>query len=259
MITSLRTKVVNTSLLCNFSRRAASTSSSSTLSVEELDKDQLPASFEESPEEERKIVNQDKSGLLPQHRNMLHGKVPYSEPHSWIHLSQKYQRKLYGKYGAESGIDPRICFDTQADLQKKQEYMKVAYPKTLQEMMSDVQAEKAAKLEAIKKREDDIAKKLAKLEDWKKELNAKKAKSEADALAAKARKERLIEEVRRHFGFKVDPRDERFKEMLEQKEKEDKRKQKEAKKKVKEQKMMEKLVGKAADNNQKVEAAAKVE
>jgi hypothetical protein len=38
----------------------------------------------------------------------------------------------------------------------------------------------------------------------------------------------MVEEVRRHFGFKLDTRDERFKEMLEQKEKEYKKKQKKA-------------------------------
>lgn len=44
-----------------------------------------------------------------------------------------------------------------------------------------------------------------------------------------------MEEVRRHFGFKIDSRDERFKELLEQKEKEERKKAKEAKKKVRQQ------------------------
>lgn len=48
----------------------------------------------------------------------------------------------------------------------------------------------------------------------------------------------------RHFGFKVDSRDERFKEMLEMKEREDKKRQKEAKRKLKEAKVMEKMVEK---------------
>jgi RNase H-fold protein (predicted Holliday junction resolvase) len=50
-----------------------------------------------------------------------------------------------------------------------------------------------------------------------------------------AKKDRLVEEVRRHFGFKIDSRDDRFKELLEQKEKEERKKVKEAKKKVKQQ------------------------
>lgn len=55
------------------------------------------------------------------------------------------------------------------------------------------------------------------------------------------RKDRLVEEVRRHFGFKIDPKDERFKQMLEQKEKADKKVQKEERRKLKEQKLMAKL------------------
>jgi hypothetical protein len=46
---------------------------------------------------------------------------------------------------------------------------------------------------------------------------------------------------------KLDTRDERFKEMLEQKEKEDKKKQKEAKRHVKEAKMIESLTTKNKD------------
>lgn len=107
------------------------------------------------------------------------------------------------------------------------------------------------KRDAIMKREEDVAKKLDKLEHWMNELNARIAKKEGDARAARERKERLVEEVRRHFGYTVDVKDEKFKEMLAQKEKEDKKAQKEARKKQKEMKMLEKLInkGKAASDD----------
>lgn len=47
--------------------------------------------------------------------------------------------------------------------------------------------------------------------------------------------------MRRHFGFKIDPRDERFKELLEQKEKEERKKAKEAKKKARQERITAKL------------------
>jgi hypothetical protein len=56
-----------------------------------------------------------------------------------------------------------------------------------------------------------------------------------------AKKDRLVEEVRRHFGFKIDPRDDRFKELLEQKEKEERKKAKEAKKKARQELVMARL------------------
>lgn len=53
-----------------------------------------------------------------------------------------------------------------------------------------------------------------------------------------------MEEVRRHFGYTVHPNDEKFKEMLEQKEKEQKKVAKEARKRAKEEQMMSKLLNK---------------
>lgn len=55
------------------------------------------------------------------------------------------------------------------------------------------------------------------------------------------RKERLVEEVRRHFGYTVDPKDEKFQMLLEKKEKEQKKLLKEAKRKAREEKVLEKL------------------
>ncbi|KAI8116927.1 hypothetical protein FF38_02964 [Lucilia cuprina] len=192
------------------------------------------------------VVDCNKSGLLNQHQNVLHNKCPYKEPNSWIHLTEKYQRKTYGRYGSSSGISPRICFSTKEDNISKSRYEKFAEPETVQSMISKYKFQQKCKTDEILKREEDINKKLEKLEQWKQELNSRIMKKEADALAAKEKRERLIEEVRRHFGYKVDPRDERFKEVLEQKEREDKKKQKEAKRKAKEQKLMSKLVEKSA-------------
>lgn len=61
------------------------------------------------------------------------------------------------------------------------------------------------------------------------------------------RKERLIEEVRRHFGYTVDPKDDRFKELLEKKEKEQKKAMKEARKKAREDSMVKKILHKKGD------------
>ncbi|KAH8295720.1 hypothetical protein KR018_005802 [Drosophila ironensis] len=201
-------------------------------------KAELPASFV-NDEPEEAAGPQDRSGLLPQHKNVLLNRLPYEEPHSWIHRTEKYQRQAYGRYGAQSKVSPKICFDSAADQREP-----VMQLETLLKMLEKNRAQKAEEQQKIQSREDDIAKKMEKLNQWKADLHAKIAKREADAAAAIARKERLVEEVRRHFGFKVDTRDERFKEMLEQKEKEDKKKQKEAKRKAKEEKMMAKLVEK---------------
>lgn len=136
---------------------------------------------------------------------------------------------------------PGICFYTEKELTESREFERVSHPHTLEEMIKINEEEKREKIRAIMDREDKIARNLDKLETWKADLEKRVAKKESDARAAKERKERLVEEVRRHFGFTVDPKDDRFKELLEQKEKEDKKKQKEARRKAKEEKMIAKL------------------
>lgn len=140
-----------------------------------------------------------------------------------------------------------ICFPSKTEALEKAEYERVAFPKTLQEMMAENRKVKQEQAARVRTREEEVAKKMEKLDHWVADLNARIAKKEAEAYAAKERKDRLVEEVRRHFGFKIDPRDERFQEMLAQKEKEDRKKVKEAKRKEKEVKMIEKLKKRTAE------------
>lgn len=86
---------------------------------------------------------------------------------------------------------------------------------------------------------------MAKINQWSKEYHAKIAKKEADIKAAKDKRERLVEDIRREFGYKIDPRDERFKEALAKKEKEDKKRKKEAKKESQNARFMAQLLAQA--------------
>lgn len=135
-----------------------------------------------------------------------------------------------------------ICFYTQSELAEKAEYENVAFPHTVLEMVDITKNQRQAERDAIMKREAEIYKNLEKLETWKKDIEMRKEKKETEARLAKERKDRLIEEVRRHFGYTIDTRDERFKEMLEQKEKEQRKALKETKRQAKESKLMAKLI-----------------
>lgn len=188
-----------------------------------------------------KRINLDKSGLLTQHRNVLHEQRPYNQSFSWIHQTEKYQKKLFGRYGSKSEIDPRICFPQLSVLKSQDEYKKISEPRSILFMLKQLQVDEKLMEDIKLKREENICKNMAKLELWTQELYNRNKKREADLLAVKEKKEKLIEEVRRHFGYKVDPRDERFKEVLEQKDKEEKRKDKLAKRQAKENKLLTKL------------------
>lgn len=234
--------------------------------VEEEEEESVKLAFEEDdqidPEMKQMIIDRmrNKSRLRSQHRNFLHNQVPYNQAESWIHQTLKYKRMMYGRYGSESNVDPSkhlillikechliilnfsgLCFYTKTELAEKNEYERVAFPKTIQEMIAHNEEEKRKKADRIRTREESIALNLQKLETWKKDLVAKKEKKEEEARVAKERKDRLIEEVRRHFGYTVHPKDERFKELLEKKEKEQRKAMKEAKKQQKEAKLLTKI------------------
>lgn len=103
------------------------------------------------------------------------------------------------------------------------------------------ETEKKFKRDRIRTREVNIAANIKKLEQWKSDLKSKSTKKEEEARVAKERKDRLIEEVRRHFGYTVNPKEERFKELLEKKEKEQRKAFKEARKQQKESKLISKI------------------
>lgn len=100
-------------------------------------------------------------------------------------------------------------------------------------------------------RENQLLEKAMKMGEWRAQLNAKIVKKEAELEAARLRKERLVEEIRRHFGFKISPHDERFKEMLVQKEKEEKKKKKEAKKQARLERITNMIQRVSKDESQK--------
>lgn len=185
-----------------------------------------------------------KSGLLEQHRRMLNGQQPYDEAQSWIHNTLRYKRVMYGRYGAASGVDPRLLFPNASDREEALEYERVAYPKTLKQMIDENAARRRDEEAERDNREVEIITKMGKLEQWKHDLRERVAKREADAQAAIDKKARLIDEIRRQFGFKMDARDPRFKELLAQKEEDAKKAAKEAKKKQKETLLLQRIMQK---------------
>lgn len=94
---------------------------------------------------------------------------------------------MYGRYGASSGIDVRLCWPTKEELLDILEYEKVAYPSTISEMISIAKEKRADSQAKILEREEHIAKKMLKLDAWIKELNIKTAKKQAEAQEAKVK------------------------------------------------------------------------
>lgn len=203
---------------------------------------------EDDAEDRERYIQEkrNKSRLLPQHLRMLKNQIPYDEAQSYVHNTLKYRRKMYGKFGASSGVDPRYLFQTPEEIDDMAEFERLSYPHPVKEMIEIDKRQKQEQLDAIHKREEQISKKLQKLNQWKTDLKNKMAKKEAEAEALRAKRERAIEEIRRQIGYKLHPRDPRLSEIMQQKEEEDKKAKKLAKKKLKEEKMLKLLQDKTA-------------
>lgn len=191
-----------------------------------------------------------KSKLRDMHRRFLNNEPINPVDYQWDR-TVLYARQQYGRYGEASGFDPRLCFETPDEADDKREYERVAYPYTVLGQMEANRQAKAEKAAAIREREDKIEKNLEKMDKWTSDLNARIAKKEKEALEAKEKRERIMEEVRQHFGFKIDFRDPRFQALIEEKEKEQKKAKKAERKKKQEQVLMERLSEQAKELTKK--------
>ncbi|KAG5320534.1 G45IP protein, partial [Acromyrmex heyeri] len=199
--------------------------------------DEQPIYSNEPQYQEELTKKRNKSRLNPKDRNILMDKPPYEQPIEWYHNTVRYKKRMLGRYGFEGNKEPAgFAWPTPKEVKILQEYERVAFPESLQERWKKLEEKKRIKAEKVKA-EDEIAEKLSKVDQWTAELNARVAKKKAEMEAARLHKERLVEEIRKHFGFRISPHDERFKTMLQQKEKEEKKKKKEAKKKAKDEKL----------------------
>ncbi|XP_076029008.1 growth arrest and DNA damage-inducible proteins-interacting protein CRIF isoform X2 [Oratosquilla oratoria] len=151
------------------------------------------------------------------------------------------QRRQFGRHGLSSGINPAILWPSKEELSVMKEWESLAYPDSVQVMINRAKIEIQEEEEQIMRRQETIMAKFAKLDGWKQEVLEKRRKREEEAQKAKEKKQQRIDEVRQIFGFHIDPRDERFKEALEQKEKEERKAAKEAKKLERQKKVLERM------------------
>ncbi|KAL2751440.1 growth arrest and DNA damage-inducible proteins-interacting protein 1 [Vespula maculifrons] len=198
--------------------------------------------FEQQEKNDELEKKRNKSRLNPHHRNILFGQRPYDESIEWFHNTVKYKKRILGRYGMKAVEVPvGFAWPTPEEVEDMKEYERVAYPYSIQEEWDRIKEKNRKEAEAIRAREADISQKMAKLDKWINDLNTRLAKKEADMLEAKKNKERLIEEVRDLLGYGVSVNDEKFKAVMAEKEKEQKKKLKMAKKKLKEEKILAKM------------------
>ncbi|KAA0706134.1 Growth arrest and DNA damage-inducible proteins-interacting protein 1 [Triplophysa tibetana] len=139
--------------------------------------------------------------------------------------TDRYDRKLFGRYGQASGVDPAQLWPSHAQLEEMIAEEREWHP-PLQVMLENIAAKEKERTAKRTEREKIIAANMAKMPkmiaDWKKQKQETKQKQKEE----KVRRERLLAEATERFGHSVDPRSVKFKEMVAEIEKEEKKKRK---------------------------------
>ncbi|XP_068606370.1 large ribosomal subunit protein mL64 [Brachionichthys hirsutus] len=144
----------------------------------------------------------------------------------------KYDRKLFGRYGSASGIDPTSLWPSHEQLDKIIAEEKEWHP-PLEVMLKNIEAKEKEENAKRLAREKLIAGNMAKMPkmvaDWRREKFEKKNKLREE----KARRNKLLIQARERFGSSLDHRSTKFKELVEEMQKEERKQQKIMKRKMK--------------------------
>ncbi|KAF7240055.1 Growth arrest and DNA damage-inducible proteins-interacting protein 1 [Varanus komodoensis] len=160
-------------------------------------------------------------------------------------LTAAYKAKLFGRYGAASGVNAAQLWPTPEQLQKIEAEEKTWYP-PLREMEMALDAKEQAAEAKRRQREEHIAAKMAKMPqmifEWQQEKELRRAKENEE----KKRRELLLAEARERFGYNLDHRSAQFQEMMQEMEKARRKELKLQKKQHREEALAKKAMEKAA-------------
>ena len=213
--------------------------------ISELDQhNQLHEEYRRSVEAEELQLKRNKSRLSASHRQMLHGDAPnvgVRFAYSAHHNSLEYKREIMGTYGAkQTGVDPGICWPSDQHLDLAREWEKLYMEKPLKQQIDDVKV-------AITKRKDDriareklVDESLERMDNQIKQWRNRVSSKNVQAEMLRARREKVLAELREEFGYNVNPEDNYMKERIAEREKAIMKEEKEAKKAAKKEKFGDK-------------------
>ncbi|XP_037545340.1 growth arrest and DNA damage-inducible proteins-interacting protein 1 [Nematolebias whitei] len=147
--------------------------------------------------------------------------------------THKYDRKLFGRLGSASGIEPGSLWPTDEELDKIIADENEWHP-PLEVMLKNIAAREAEETKKLRDKEKLIAENMAKMPKMMEEWRRAKQEAKQKLREEKARKARLLDVARERFGHAVDPRSTQFLEMVAEVEKEEKKKRKLLKRTIRE-------------------------
>ncbi|KAH0628713.1 hypothetical protein JD844_010155 [Phrynosoma platyrhinos] len=160
-------------------------------------------------------------------------------------LTAAFEAKLFGRYGAASGVNPARLWPTPEQLKEMEEEERSWYP-SLREMEAALDAKEREAEAKARQREELIAAKMAKMPQMIAEWQQEKALRKAKELEEKEWRQRLLAEARERFGYNLDHRSPQFQEMVQEMEKARRKEQKLLKKQRREETLAKKAAEGAA-------------
>ncbi|CAL8106635.1 unnamed protein product [Calicophoron daubneyi] len=126
-----------------------------------------------------------------------------------------YRRKLFGRYGLASGVDPSsLLFDSRSVEFEK--LIESQNEKPVDEVLNQRKTEKAAERQKTEELMRTIQKNMQKMPEYiEKHLTQKLKQSRQNELQA-AKQKRIMEEARDRFGYYLSPHDPKFKKLREE-------------------------------------------
>ncbi|KAF8796232.1 Growth arrest and DNA damage-inducible like protein [Argiope bruennichi] len=189
---------------------------------------------------EQEILQKRFKARLPERiyrKHILKEPVPIESKYDY----QRYRlRGYYARFGQESKLNPGICWPTREEMLETMKYDEIFEP-SLQERIQNVESKILEEEKRKKEVEDEVDKNMANLDKWISDYYAKIERKEKKTEELKQQRERLVEEISEYLGYDIDPRDPRFKEAVEQRDKEKKKAMKLKKQQESYDKMIEKL------------------
>lgn len=166
--------------------------------------------FRKYIESKRNVSRFSRVSVLKKHEKML---PTYSDPESDFLKSTKYFRKLYARFGKESGIEVGLAWPSRAQLQQTINEEK-EYDLTLEQkikILIERKTEQLSSYEKMVKDTDDALKKMPANIDAYYQRILKREKSEKEK---EAKKQEVLDQAREFYGYEVDMRDPRIQEMV---------------------------------------------
>uniref|UniRef100_A0A671TAD0 Large ribosomal subunit protein mL64 n=1 Tax=Sinocyclocheilus anshuiensis TaxID=1608454 RepID=A0A671TAD0_9TELE len=122
-------------------------------------------------------------------------------PTEW---QKKYERRLFGRYGGASGVDPAKLWPSHVRLGELAAEDREWHP-PIEVMLESIAAREREKEQRRMEREKIIAANMAKMpkmiSDWKKQKREAKQKQREE----KIKRDKLLAEARERFGYALDP------------------------------------------------------